>query len=239
MRRYDTANWVGGLTLRQAALVAGLAYLSNPVMFAEMYAMPRLVVADAGQTVVNITAHPHLFAAAVLAYLVSLVGDVVIAWSLYVLLAPVNRALSMLAAWFQITYAAISLAAVANLGLLYRLLLVPDYAGKVSAAMMPMQAALLIGGFRSGWNLALILFGLHLMVLGWLVARSNYIPKWIGWLLVVAGLAWVTDEVMFYLSPTAGLGYLSVCFGFELVFAIWLLGWGWRLKEPTETGSES
>jgi hypothetical protein len=41
-----------GLTLRQAALVAGFAYLLNPVTFAEAYAYPKLVVPDnIGQTI--------------------------------------------------------------------------------------------------------------------------------------------------------------------------------------------
>ena len=77
----------------------------------------------------NITAHPHLLAVAVLCYFFWLLGDVVIAWALYVLLAPVNRALSLLASWLQLTYAAMSLAAVSNLGLLYRLVVLPDYHG--------------------------------------------------------------------------------------------------------------
>lgn len=87
---------MSGLTLRQAALITGITYLLNPVTFAEGYAMPRLMVADASQTVINIVAHPHLFLSSVLSYFFSLLGDIVCAWTLYVLLAPVNRALSLL-----------------------------------------------------------------------------------------------------------------------------------------------
>ncbi len=50
-----------GLNLKQAALVAGFAYVLNPVTFAEGYVMPRLMSADPAQTVANLTAHPHLF----------------------------------------------------------------------------------------------------------------------------------------------------------------------------------
>ncbi len=59
MQESDFANRVSGLTLRQAPLIAGITYLLNPVTFAEAYAMPRLVVGDANQTVANIAAHPH------------------------------------------------------------------------------------------------------------------------------------------------------------------------------------
>jgi hypothetical protein len=90
-----------GLTLRQAALVAGFAYILNPVTFAEAYAYPKLVVPDnIGQTTHDISAHQGLFAAAIFSYLISFIGDVVLAWELYHLLAPVNRAVSLLTAWF-------------------------------------------------------------------------------------------------------------------------------------------
>jgi len=161
LQESDFANRVSGLTLRHAALIAGITYLLNPVTFAEAYAMPRLVVADANQTVANIAAHPHLFSAAVLSYFFSLLGDVVFAWTFYVLLAPVNRALSLLASWLQLTYAAVSLAAVSNLSLLYRLLVIPGYSRHVSASSLPEQRILLLGSFRSGWGLGLILWRSH------------------------------------------------------------------------------
>jgi hypothetical protein len=232
MQESDYANRVSGLTLRQAALITGITYLLNPVTFAEVYAMPRLVVADASQTVTNIAAHPHLFSAAVLSYFFSLLGDVVFAWTLYALLAPVNRALSLLASWLQLIYAAVSLAAVSNLGLLYRLLVIPSYSGKMSADILPTQGVLLLGAFRSGWGLGLILFGLHLVVLGWLMARSSYLPRWLGWLLFIDGWAWVVDNLSVYLFPNASLGFLNVFFVAKLIFMIWLLGWGWRIPEP-------
>jgi len=88
--------------LRQAALIAGFAYLLNPVTHAE-YVYPKLVTTgNAEQTVQNISTHGGLFLAALFCYLVSFIGDVVIAWALYVLLAPVNRSLSLLTAWFQL-----------------------------------------------------------------------------------------------------------------------------------------
>lgn len=232
MQNLGSGSFVGGISLRQAAVVAGLAYLLNPVPYVQFDALPALVAASGTQTVANIAAHPHLLAAAVLAYFLSLLEDVVTAWALYVLLAPVNRALSLLAAWLQLIYAAMSLAAVSNLGLLYRLVVMPDYHGWVSAAALPDQAQVLVGAFRSGWYLGLILFGLHLMLTGVLFARSSYLPRWLGWLLVADGLAWVVNQLSAYLYPAASLGFLNAFFMVELVLMVWLLGWGWRIKDP-------
>jgi hypothetical protein len=234
MRTTDGLSRVGGMSLRQAALVAGLAYLLNPVTFAEGYIMPRLVASDPLITVQNVSAHPGLFAAGVLSYVLSALGDAVIAWALYVLLAPVNRALALLGAVLQLVYAAVFLCAISNLGLLYRLVAVPDYSGKIGPANLPMLAVQLLGAFRSEWGLGLILFGFHLVVTGWLIARATYLPRWLGWLLFVDGWAWVVDSSMIYLAPSVDLGSLKVIFAVELVFMVWLLGWGWRLRVPEE-----
>lgn len=225
-------SWVHGVGLRQAALIAGLTYLLNPVTFAEAYAMPRLVVADPTQTIVNLHAHPLLFAMAILSYFFSLLGDVVCAWALYILLAPVNRALSLLAALLQLVYAAMSLAAVSSLGALYRLLSVPDYASHIDPADLLHEVPLLIGSFRSGWGLALILFGFHLVAIGWLMARSTYLPRWLGLFLILDGSVWVVNNLSVYLFPNASLDFLNICYLAELVFMIWLLGFGCRLRKP-------
>lgn len=226
-------RFVADLSPRHAALVAGLAYVFNPVTFAEMYAMPHLIAANPSQTLTNLNAHPHLFAAAILSYLVSALGDVVIAWALFLLLAPVHRALALLGSLLQLVYAAAWLAAIAQLGVLYRLVSSPDYAGHLPATELPTQAVLLLAGFHSGWGLALILFGLHLVVTGWLMTRSAHLPRWLGWLLFADGWAWVADSLGIYLYPNAPLQYLNILFAAELIFMVWLLGWGSRLPDPS------
>lgn len=60
MDAHRSSERKGGLSLREAALVSDLAYLLNPVTFAEAYTMPRLIVASPTQTLANLHAHPHL-----------------------------------------------------------------------------------------------------------------------------------------------------------------------------------
>ena len=194
--------------------------------------MPRLVVANPTQTLANLQAHPHLYAAVVLAYFVQLLGDIVVAWGLYILLAPVNRALSLLAALLQLIYAAMAFAALTNLALVYRLLFVPEYAGLFPQVALAAQVRMLIGGYRAGWSLSLILFGLHLIATGVLFARSTYLPRWLGWVLIADGTAWVIDRLAEYVAPAASLTFLNIFFAGELILMVWLLGWGSRLPEP-------
>jgi hypothetical protein len=80
--------------------------------------------------------------------------------------------------------------------------------------------------------LSLVIFGVHLVLIGWLIFRSWYVPKFIGILLVIDGLGWEIDSLRPYLYPNATLSWLSITFFGELLFMVWLLIWGWRIKDP-------
>jgi hypothetical protein len=223
-----------GLTLRKAALIAGFAYLLSPVTTAEFSIMPRLVIpGNIEQTVQNISAHSGQFVAAIFFYFVTFLEDIIIAWALYVLLAPVNKSLSLLTAWFRLMYTAVALVGWLNLVTVYRLLTTPDYVTLFGTSPLHAQVHLLLQSFRYDWSISLIIFGIHLVLLGYLVCRSGYIHWIIGILLIIDGLGWVADSLQPYLYPKAHTGFLFITFFGEVVFMLWLLIMGWRIKEPT------
>lgn len=225
-----------GITLRQAALIAGFAYLLSPVTTAEFSIMPKLVIpGNIEQTVQNIIAHDRLFAVAILCYLTTLIGDIVIAWALYFLLAPVNRSMSLLGAWFRLVYTAVNLSALLQLVNLYRLVNSQDYLTLFGSGPLHAQVKLLLDSFRSDWSLSLVIFGVHLVLLGYLIYRSGYIPRILGILLVIDGLGWVIDSLSPYLYPNAHLRFLFITFLGELFFMLWLLIRGWKIQEPNPT----
>jgi hypothetical protein len=222
-----------GVTLRQAALIVGVAYLLNPVSYAEFTIYPKIVIPDhIAQTVANIGSHHGLFLAAIFCYLINFIEDIVIAWGMYVLLAPVNRSLSLLAAWFQLVYAAIAISGLLNLATVYRMLTTPEYLTTFGSRPLDAQVNLLIHTFRYDYSLALVIFGLHLLLIGFLIVRSHYIPMWLGVLLVINGFGWVVDGLQPYLYPDANLGFVFITFFGEVVFMLWLLIRGWKIKEP-------
>ncbi|MGA9639765.1 MAG: DUF4386 domain-containing protein [Terriglobales bacterium] len=232
----DPANRNEGLTLRQAAVIAGFAYLLSPVSYAEFNIYPKLVVpGNIEQTVQNISAHGGLFVAAMLCYLITFLEDVVIAWALYFLLAPVNRSVSLLTAWFRLMYTAVALFAVLNLATVYRVLTTPDYLTAFGSGPLHAQVMLLLHSFRYDWSLSLVIFGIHLILLGCLIFRSGYIPRIIGILLVIDGLGWEIDSLQVYLFPNAHLGFISITFFGELVLMLWLLIRGWKVQEPSRS----
>lgn len=231
----NSASHGEGITLRQAALIAGFAYLLSPVTTAEFSIMPKLVIAgNIDQTIQNIVVHERLFAVAILFYLITFIEDVVIAWALYVLLTPVNRAMSLLTAWFRLVYTAVVFYALLQLVNLYRLVRTPDYLTLFGPGPMRAQVKFLLDSFRSDWSFSLVIFGIHLVLLGYLIYRSGYIPRILGILLVIDGLGWVIDSLSPFLYPNAHLRrFLFITFLGELFFMLWLLIRGWKIQEPT------
>ena len=222
-----------GISLRQAALIAGFGYLLNPVSYAEYSLYPRLVIdGNVEQTAQNIMAHGGLFTALICCYLINFIGDVVISWALYLLLAPVNRAVSLLAALFRLIYTAVALVAVMNLVNAYRLVHTPWFLTLFGASPLHAQVQLLLDSFQWDWSMSLVIFGIHLVLIGVLIYRSRYIPRLIGILLVINGLGWMIDRLRLYLFPDAPLGFLFITFFGELVFMLWLLIRGWKIQEP-------
>jgi hypothetical protein len=106
------------VSLRTAAIVAGLGLLVMAILapFTNFYVFQNLIVpGDAKTTADNIMASGGLFRIGISCFLVVAILDIVVAWALYVLLKPVNRSLSLLAAWFRVVYAAVFTIALNNL----------------------------------------------------------------------------------------------------------------------------
>ena len=226
-----------GMTLRRAALVAAFTYFAPLILggapFAEFYVFAKLIVpGDTAETVRNIQANRELFLAGVFAHLITFVADVILAWALYVLLVPVHRALSLLTAWFRLVYTVVALVGLMHLVSAFRLLDDGAYGEAFGADLLHAQVEVLIKSFRYEWSLSLVIFGIHLALLGYLVARSGYIPRIVGVLLAIAGLGYVLYYLGPYLYPDLDVGFLFVTFFGELVFMAWLLVRGWRIPEP-------
>ncbi len=220
--------------LHTAALIAGVSLLIMVLAapFAELYAYPKLVISgDAAQTVQNILENKSLFTAVIFGYLITFICDVLAAWALYVLLKPVNENTSLLTAWFRLVYTVIALVALLDLVTVLRLLTTSNISSLFQPEQLQAQVMLSLQGFRSHWYFGLLFFGIHLVLLGYLVMRSNYIPGVLGALLVIAGLGYMLTTLKPYLFPTINLDFAEYTFYGELIFMLWLLIKGSRLQE--------
>jgi len=222
------------ISLRRAALIAGLGLLIMVIAapFAELFVFPKLIVLDnAVKTIQNIIANKTLFISGIFGYLITFICDIVVAWALYVLLKPVNEDLSLLTSWFRLVYAVISLVALLNLVSVFRLLNNSDYLTLFQQDQLRAKVMFFLRAFRDHWYFGLLFFGIHLLILGYLVIRSKYIPKILGILLIIAGLGYLLTTLKPYLFPGINIDFAMYTYYGELIFMLWLLIRGSRIKE--------
>jgi hypothetical protein len=203
--------------------------------FAELYVFPKLVVPDnATETVKNIIANKTLFISGIIGYLVTFICDLLVAWALYILLKPVNEDLSLLTAWFRLVYTVISLVALLDLVTVLRLLNTPYYLKVFQPDQLNAQVTLSLSAFRNHFHFGLLFFSIHLVLLGYLVFRAEYIPTIMGVFLIISGLGYLMSTLGPFLFPNSNLDFVGYTFYGELIFMLWLLIKGSRLRESNK-----
>lgn len=190
-----------------------------------------VVLGDISTTYNNIASSIMLFKAEIVGWIVILILDVIVAWSFYIFLKPIDQELALLASWLRLTYAAIL--GIAILNLIYVLLLSNN-----ASVTDPLRenVTFYLEAFEMIWSVGLIVFGVHLLIVGWITFHSNSIPKIISILLVLAAIGYIgihlcktflieqniitTIELIFNIPMIAG----------ELGFGLWLLFKGGRVS---------
>lgn len=180
----------------KTARIAGFLYLTIFVagIFAEFVVRQSIIVpGDTQATVSNLMASEQLFRMGIAADLVMIISDVALALVFFVLLKPVNSALSLLAAFFRLTQAAILGLNLLNLFIALMLMGGADLAAGVGAEQLHSQIMLFLGAHGVGYSLGLVFFGANCFIFGYLVFKSGYFPKVLGALLVIAGAVYLAD----------------------------------------------
>jgi hypothetical protein len=218
------------------ARVAGMLYLVIIAsgIFGEAFVRSALIVpGNANATAANILASEPLYRIGFAADALMLLCDVALAVLLYVLLRPVNKTLSLTAAAFRLTQAAIL---GFNLLNYYAALLLIGGAG-YAAAFEPEQlralGMLFLDLHGHGYDLGLLFFGVSNLILGYLVIRSGYFPALLGYALTAAAAVYLTGSLARFLFPNflplITPAYI-VPFVAELSFALWLPVKGIRVR---------
>ena len=77
----------------------------------------------------------------------------------------------------------------------------------------------------------LLLFGAHLVLVGYLAYRSGFVPRLLAALIALAGAAYAFDSLAAVLSNGSMPATATVMFLGEFLLGIWLLARGRRLTE--------
>jgi hypothetical protein len=222
------------ISLGSAAIIAGLSLLVMVVAapFAELYVFPKLIVRDNWEeTTKNIIANKSLFRTGTLGYLITFICDLLVTWALYILLKPVSTSLSLLTAWCRLVYTIIALVAFTNLVTILILLNAPEKIAALEPEKLYAQVQFSITAFKNGWYFGILLFGIHLGLLGFLVFKSTYIPKFLGVILIISGLGYLANGLKPFLFPDTNIDFAVYTFYGELLFMLWLLIRGYKIKE--------
>jgi hypothetical protein len=204
-------------SIRQASTIAGVGLVAMSVLsaFGYLVAVKSLVVpANAARTAKDIADHEGQFRFGILSLYLVAALDVVVAWALHRMFEPVSDALSRLAAWLRVAYAAVFVVAVSQL---------------VGALGLHTHALRHINTFTNIWDAGLVLLGLNLFVLAHLAYRSGYVPKLLGVLLAIAGFGYVFDTVVRVLVRGSSSDVSAITGMGEFVFALWLVIRGRRI----------
>lgn len=155
-----------------------------------------------------------MFRVGLVAALASGLLFVVTAWALYALLREVDQPLALLLLVLNAVGVAVQCASYL---FLVMALSAGDVPGLVAASVLT---------YRTAFIIAQLFFSTWLFPLGWLVLRSGFLPVWLGWLLIVDGVAdfvWFLQGVL--LPDVPAISYPSWVIGFvaEVGLTLWLL----------------
>lgn len=204
---------------------AGTLYLLIALVgaFAIAYVPSQIVVSgDAVATLSQLRAQANLFRTGIAADFVVIVAEIALTAILYILLRPVNPVSSLLAAMARFAMIIVMSINVWINGSAF-LMAQGALAGSADTILTLLDVHAL-GVYLWG-----VLFGLHLYVLGGLICRSGYFPKWLGGALLLGSFGYMIEGAsklmgLEYVALTwLNIGLLTLVTFAELGFAFWLI----------------
>jgi len=239
MAQDSSASNTTDISLRGASLVGGLSLLFIAVLapVGHFGIIQELIVkGDAAATASKITASVDLFRVGICCLLVNAILDLVAAWALFIVLKPTNRSVSLLCAWFRLVYSAVLIVALGNLADVATIVNGGDCLSAVAPDLLSAKVMMLIDSYHNIWDLGFVVFGLHLVTLGYLLFRSDHFPRFLGLLVAIAGFGYLIDHLGIVLLPAYRLNISIYTFIGEMFLLVWLLVRGFKgFREPSAT----
>ena len=213
------------LTQRHYALIAGLSLIIMAVTagYSVGYVQSTLFLPEDPDSTLNLlNENSNLLFSGIIGWIIILVTDILVAWALYKYFEQVNQRISLTTGVIRLIYSAILAIAILQMIELWNSMNL----GTLDSS----EVTNLYNNFQSYWSHGLIIFGLHLVGVGYLSLKSKWVPVWIGWLLYIAGIGYFVLNGLKAIAPNYSESIslaemiLSVPMAIsEIGFAIWLL----------------
>ncbi len=215
-------------SIKKVARIAGVLALMIVVFapFSMIYVPSTLIVpGNAATTTNNIIASEGLFRLGIASDSVVFLIEIVLTVLLYVLLKPVSKTLSLIAAFSRLAMTVIQGINLLNYFFVLLLLSGATYLTVLAPDQLHALVLLFLNAHESVVLIWGLFFSLHLFVFGYLVYKSGYLPKILGVLLIIVSLCYLTQSFGNILLPQykeifASVGSLSMI---EIAFPLWLL----------------
>jgi hypothetical protein len=179
---------------------------------AQVFIADQLIVYDdAAQTASNVLAHQSLYRLGFTIFMLEMVAQVGVSLLFYDLLKPVNRSVARASTVIGLTGSGIK--TLARLFYYAPLILLggASYLSAIPQAQLEAWSLTFIRINNQAAAIGLIFFGFETLLRGWLVFKSEFLPRFLGVLSIISGLGWLT-----YLWPPLG----SQAFIWVALFAI-------------------
>src|SRR5438876_4742575 len=145
------------------------------------FVFPKIVVrGHAAGTATNILSHQAMFLAGFAAAAVGVASYLVVTALLYRLFEPVNRTISLSAAFFSLTGCIIQ--AVALVFHLAPVVLLSNqpYLSAFKPDQLQALALVSLNLYGQTYNISLVFFAFYLLQIGYLTFHSTFLPRWLG-----------------------------------------------------------
>ena len=220
---------INNISVKTSAIVAGIGILLMAIIapIANFSILEGMVKPDnLPETLQNILASQSQFRLSIALNLIVAILDIIVAWALFVYLRPINKSLSLLAAWFRIVYATLLVASVFYLINISQLINGVGF----ETNYLQSQVMLSLNNFFFSWDFSMTIFGFHLLLIGYLIFKAGYMKKILGILIIIASIGYLIDGFGQVLSPDYNIEIALYTFVGEIVLIFWLLIKGWRIK---------
>jgi uncharacterized protein DUF4386 len=188
---------------RRLARTAGVLYLINIVggAFAIGFVPALLSTVDPAAAAHAIQTHEFLYRSGLMAHLLVTVTNVPMAVLFFELFKVVNRRLALLDVFFTLVATAIEAAGLLNQFAPLVLLDSQPYASAVAPA--PLRALAHLPGDLSAidYDIHTVFYGFDFLCVAYLVFRSTFLPRALGVLLAIDGVAYLVHSVTDLMVP--------------------------------------
>jgi len=225
-------------TARIAAIIFLIIFCLG--ISAELFIRPNIIVpGDAATTVNNIIASELLFRLSLVSDLIRQIFMVLLVLVLYKLLKPVIKNIALLMVIFALV--CVPMVMLNELNHFAALLLSrgTDYLTAFKADQLHAQVMFFLNLHEYGTFIPQI-FSFWLLLQGYLVFKSGFLPRILGILLMIGGLCYPIQAILFFLFPN----FDAMIFGLfafigELLFYLWLLIKGINVEQWEKRALES